>query len=391
MGNSASQKIQEAHGGVCCAPDKRTEEPFEVVARGQKIKVALAATPLFTVLGFTAYHTSVLVGERELFFDGSGINEANAFKSHHSCQELRSKAVSDSAPPSELETEVTELGFTQLDCFDLKDILSVFFKRGSYDVLRKNCNSFSDAAIYVLTQQRLDAKYSRLERWVVALEPMSTDVIKNLVKPLQDDTAADAAEATEPGYVINPRAVGFDIEGIIAELHCRLEGDSPQPALCIALKSTYCCGKPLPSQNAEEDILASPRTLLEVEASPKKIWDPFSRSNRGRNKVFPAKRIWTPDGATDEAYSFHCPDIQDSSHWASKMNNCAQIKPLELTERLMVPPPIPPRSSSRAHEEDRVCEAEDDVSSPLWSTSVWTDAPAGNPCSATAAKDTIPL
>ena len=37
------------------------------------------------IMGFTAYHTSVVLGDRELFFDGAGIVEADAFWSHEWC------------------------------------------------------------------------------------------------------------------------------------------------------------------------------------------------------------------------------------------------------------------------------------------------------------------
>jgi len=47
---------------------------------------------------------------------------------------------------------------------DLFLLLDCHFRPGTYDLIRKSCNSFSDCALFVLVRQRLDRKYRALER-----------------------------------------------------------------------------------------------------------------------------------------------------------------------------------------------------------------------------------
>jgi hypothetical protein len=42
--------------------------------------------------------------------------------------------------------------------------LQPYFNAGTYDLLRKNCNCFTDCALFYLLGQRLDQKYRSLEK-----------------------------------------------------------------------------------------------------------------------------------------------------------------------------------------------------------------------------------
>jgi len=376
MGNSAAQKFQGVDFDACCSPGKRPERSHEELQQGAK--VALAATPLFTVFGFTAYHTSVLLGDREVFFDGGGIVEATAFWSHDWCQGVRSKAGPESGVPTcASDTEVLELGLTQLHCSDVMGTLGTFFQEGSYDVLHKNCNSFSDVALYLLTKQRLGAKFNRLERWIVALEPWSTDLIKKLLTTKQGDaTSEDEQHSSNAGYAPNPSAEGFNVEDLIGELRVRERGRGlPQLGCCGQLRFTYCCGKlqPLALQKSWRSEDKSPTTKRVwdpvVESFPEQIWNPLARSSPMQHKVTPSAQIWVADDA--EEATLDLSGLQASSFDCRKMTG-GKIKErpeAKLETRLALPPAIPPRSSSRIQEEDRVWRSEgadDSDVSPAW-------------------------
>lgn len=64
---------------------------------------------------------------------------------------------------------------------------------------RKNCNSFSDVAIWLLTGQRLDKRYTQLE----AIGQMA-DRYFLLVRALSGGR-----------FVPNPRAEGWDVEVVV--------------------------------------------------------------------------------------------------------------------------------------------------------------------------------
>ena len=53
-----------------------------------------------------------------------------------------------------------------------------FFSKGTYDVFYKNCNTFTDAALYYLTKTRMPGCYNRIERMVTATKPISIGLLK---------------------------------------------------------------------------------------------------------------------------------------------------------------------------------------------------------------------
>ncbi|CAL1159087.1 unnamed protein product, partial [Cladocopium goreaui] len=61
-------------------------------------------------------------------------------------------------------TEVRLIGHTNFSASQMLSFLNQFFQPGTYDLICKNCNSFSDCALYLLLGQRLEAKYSRMEK-----------------------------------------------------------------------------------------------------------------------------------------------------------------------------------------------------------------------------------
>lgn len=111
-------------------------------------KVELAATTLFSVPAIgSAYHTSIVVNGEEFFFSDSGIFSDRVFSSH------------EGKP-----TELIEIGFSHRSGFQLLHCLAPYFQPGTYDLLRKNCNSFSDGALYFLLNTRLERRFTTLER-----------------------------------------------------------------------------------------------------------------------------------------------------------------------------------------------------------------------------------
>lgn len=181
-------------------------------------EVKVAATPLLGFPGARAYHTSVVLGNQEYYFDAAGIVSVPALWSHHA----RGQEVETSGWRA---TEVISVGFTALGGRGLMRGLEQHFQCGSYDVLLKNCNTFTDAALYFLTRNRLDARFSRLERLVASARPFSTQLLAGIARllagPREDGTAPQA-------YAPNPCVEGFAIENVIANIDALDAGGSPR-------------------------------------------------------------------------------------------------------------------------------------------------------------------
>eukprot|EP00930_Biecheleria_cincta_P074211 TRINITY_DN61408_c0_g1_i1.p1 TRINITY_DN61408_c0_g1~~TRINITY_DN61408_c0_g1_i1.p1 ORF type:complete len:408 (+),score=58.27 TRINITY_DN61408_c0_g1_i1:80-1303(+) len=280
---------------VCCSTKKRNASSLGPPAGGHNI--SLAATELFSVVGCSAYHTSIIVDDMELFFDGGGIVLADAFWSHQWSHGIRSRSPSEAT-----ETEVVQLGRTSWQVNFAIDMLGPFFQEGSYDVLRKNCNTFSDAASYLFSKKRLDGRFNRLERWVLALEPVSTDIIRRLLKPPEvsksdslgplsgTETASDQAAVVGPRYEPNPLARDFNLEDVIADIDLAdttQESDrSPSESLLTCCRSNQCCGKVQGSQATagSEDSQQMPKLNRVwdpiIEHHPMPSLDPFGRNDQ---------------------------------------------------------------------------------------------------------------
>ncbi|CAK9068139.1 unnamed protein product [Durusdinium trenchii] len=306
MGQMASYRP-----ALCCEPRDRL--PTEGVEGHHAVQ--LAATPLFKALGFTAYHTSIIVGERELFFDGAGIVEADAFWSHDWCQ----SAIRTTRPNRHKQIEVVDLGKSELDAAHAASILDPWFEEGTYDVLRKNCNSFTDAASWLLTKQRLNPKFNRMERWVLALEPMSLELIKRLISLLHQNEEPQQA----PGYEPNPRAQDFNVEHVVSRLG-------------HAQRHYYCCNRNSPRRkrlcHSGEEM--SPCSWERKDTAIEKAWEPSVED-------YPC-RAWNPFDNRKENLT---------------AGDDEPRVPTVIIERLHFPGPLPARANGRVQafvEEDVV-------------------------------------
>jgi hypothetical protein len=145
-------------------------------------RVELAASQLFSLTIATAYHTSVLVNGEEFFFTDSGIFSDRALNSHQ-----------------QNPSERVVLGFSDKTGRQLFHALQPFFKSGTYDFLKKNCNSFSDCALYYLLRKRLEWRYSALDR-------------------LGEANMELCAAATKGMYTPNGAAADFKVDEVLTSL-----------------------------------------------------------------------------------------------------------------------------------------------------------------------------
>mmetsp|Transcript_23638 Transcript_23638/g.55220 ORF Transcript_23638/g.55220 Transcript_23638/m.55220 type:complete len:177 (+) Transcript_23638:54-584(+) len=172
--------------GAAVSEDSAANSPGDQARRKRPVK--LVATPFGPPLPqFQAYHTSVVVSDMEFAFSSRGIVFQAGIQSHN---QFSAKPV------------VTDLGFTTVSRKELIDLLKPHFRPGSYDLLRKNCNSFTDCALAVLLGTRLDEKYRTLERIGAA-----ADKYVGIVSGLSGGK-----------YRPNPRADSFQTCKVVAKL-----------------------------------------------------------------------------------------------------------------------------------------------------------------------------
>eukprot|EP00971_Amphidinium_carterae_P102655 2031913-Amphidinium_carterae.1 len=114
-------------------------------------RVEVAATPLHQGIGVAqAFHTSIVVDEKEYSFSNAGITTGKNMPSHNGYAHGPAR--------------VTYMGLTSTTGEEMHDALRDHFKAGSYDLLRKNCNSFTDCALFYLLDLRLDPSFRGLEQ-----------------------------------------------------------------------------------------------------------------------------------------------------------------------------------------------------------------------------------
>mmetsp|Transcript_14948 Transcript_14948/g.37916 ORF Transcript_14948/g.37916 Transcript_14948/m.37916 type:complete len:201 (+) Transcript_14948:58-660(+) len=140
------------------------------------------------VPGVRAYHTSIMIEDVEYSFSINGVTQAPRLASH---QCYANKPM------------VMYMGLTSMSGQELLDTLGQHFRKGTYDLLRKNCNSFSDCALYCLLDTRLDPTYRGLEKI-----GHSADKHAGLVQALSDGC-----------YRPNPLADGFDVEAVVNQVN----------------------------------------------------------------------------------------------------------------------------------------------------------------------------
>lgn len=172
--------------------------------------VKLAASEILSVAGQNGYHTSVIVDDKEYFFDSVGIMVAPPMWSH---TVGRQNLPEDVEPPT---TEVIELEPSHSSGKAMVEALRPYFQKGTYDIFYKNCNSFTDAALYFLTKHRLMGKYNRIERMITATNPVSTSMLNMFFRAYVENVTGNSCSVDI--YVPNPRAEGFTIDEVISVL-----------------------------------------------------------------------------------------------------------------------------------------------------------------------------
>lgn len=181
---------------LCEAPEKANDtgaKPRGGLRQNEpecRYPVELVASPIAGLHGVVGYHTSVLVAGNEFFFSPGGLTAAPGVVSH----------VEDERPIR------MPLGTSHRSGAELLAALDRFFAPGSYDLLRKNCNSFTDVALHFLCGERLAWTYQLVER----------------LGRLGDERLGLMQTITSGEYLPNPAAEEFDVDAIIALLD--LEG-----------------------------------------------------------------------------------------------------------------------------------------------------------------------
>eukprot|EP00933_Yihiella_yeosuensis_P035769 TRINITY_DN29371_c0_g1_i1.p1 TRINITY_DN29371_c0_g1~~TRINITY_DN29371_c0_g1_i1.p1 ORF type:complete len:212 (+),score=29.05 TRINITY_DN29371_c0_g1_i1:155-790(+) len=105
-----------------------------------------------------AYHTSVMVDDMEYSFGPSGIVRTTNWLSHQVIREALGG----------VDTVIFDVGYTNKTGTQLFKELQPYFRPGTYDIIQKNCNSFTDVALVYLLGIKLHPKYSALEHAAAA-------------------------------------------------------------------------------------------------------------------------------------------------------------------------------------------------------------------------------
>lgn len=195
MGNAHAASLSNPFG--CCLVHPKTHEVDFLKTAANKVD--LAASVLGGLPGLMAYHTSIVVNGEELFFSPMGILRNHGLDSHR-------RADANGAPLPQLPNadstavlKVREMGSSALSGDSVYQALAPIFLPGSYDLLHKNCNHFTDVALAFLLGQRLPSTYNSLEK-VGANNPRLLE------------------QVTGGAYVPNPRAVEFNVEEAVRHL-----------------------------------------------------------------------------------------------------------------------------------------------------------------------------
>ncbi|CAE8647816.1 unnamed protein product, partial [Polarella glacialis] len=133
-----------------------------------------------------AYHTSILIDDIEFEYGGDGINKSHGPMSHARFGE---------------QPEIIDMGATTQTPKEMLRALQWYFQRGTYDMLRKNCNSFSKCAVFYLVGLHMDSKYESLEQIGASLDRY-TSLIRLIIS----------------NYEPNPSAEGFSTDLVIRDL-----------------------------------------------------------------------------------------------------------------------------------------------------------------------------
>jgi len=159
-------------------------------------KVELAASVLGGFPGFSAYHTSVVINGEEFFFCPMGVMRNMGIESHR-------RVGPDGVPIAPMQNDsdkqapkIIDMGMTARSPDMLHQFLTPHFMPGTYDLLHKNCNTFTDVALWFLLGYRLESTYNSIEK-----------VGKNNPRLLE--------QVTGGAYVANPRALEFNLDEVL--------------------------------------------------------------------------------------------------------------------------------------------------------------------------------
>lgn len=142
-----------------------------------------------------AVHSSILVDDIEYEFNGQGIVRCQGPQSH---QRFPGR------------TEMIDMGTSMRGGTAMRDALSQYFPAGTYDLLRKNCNTFSDCALFYLTGQRMSRKYRCLEQVGETLDSW-TPIIGALFKNYKKNPNADRWDTHEVVQKIDGHRQAADV------------------------------------------------------------------------------------------------------------------------------------------------------------------------------------
>jgi len=208
-------------------------------------EVELAVSPLAGLKGVAGYHSSVLISGEEYFFSPMGIIHSPNISSHKRNPHMQRIFI----------------GLSRYSGSDLVEFFDIHFPPGHYDLLRKNCNSFSDCALYFLCEQRLDHKFKTVERF----------------GKLADDNFGIIKSISAGEYVPNPQALGFDLDAVIAEIDVErpnIEVDLDNARAEYNARADYSHDKdyythfPESTTTAENEVLQSDPNVFAVTTPP---------------------------------------------------------------------------------------------------------------------------
>lgn len=244
--------------GVCSSVEASFCEILPAALR-RPVQVKLAATVIFSIPTGSmlrgaeptdAYHTSVILDDRcEYVFNSMGVLRLPPLHSHMVGTQ---------------KTQVIEMGHSTVAASEMLHNVCPHFKPGTYDLIKKNCNSFTDCALFFLLGTRLDARYRQLERFC---------------KWGQDSfRLVDALRLVGLRYKENPEAADFKA-GIIIERLAKVRGiesvrhvSSPDPGMARARRESADKMMSARSQERTSSKESKPRPRLASRTSNSSAW-----------------------------------------------------------------------------------------------------------------------
>lgn len=166
---------------------------------GPPSQIHLVVTPIGPHVGVQAYHSSILVDGLEYSFGPAGITVTEGLTSHRRFGRAAH------------ETQILYMGLARhSEVAGLFESLRPFFLMNTYDLLRKNCNSFSDVALYFLLGCRLRRDFR--------VADCVGKACSGLVQVLGS-------------YRPNPNADGWEVAQVLYELDQQRQCYYPRPAI----------------------------------------------------------------------------------------------------------------------------------------------------------------